>query len=316
VVDGLEVKTYLTNPKVKDTDGDGIEDGAEVAAGTNPLVSDVIAFTNVTVGPFTGGDAGEGIDLDGKFVYAVNVGLVGAAGKVRDADFSAETVPGFRIRSGANIGVFFNANFGDTDNDNRLEKVMQSIRHTPPVDLSMSNLVVGATYKLQLMFGEGCCNRGFDILVDGILLVDDFGVLAAQGEIDGVERGTAGGLVSAEFVAKRPTVTVVLSGQNVTPDLPDHNPIINGVTLELVKESTLPLPAKIQGINRNVTGLALTFGSITGRKYAIDYRGSLEGGNWSEVKGDLTASGDTTTFQDNDPARGAAAHGFYRVRSL
>ena len=314
--DGLEVKTYHTNPAVKDTDGDGLQDGAEVAAGTNPLVADALSFTNIQVGRFTGGDAGEGIDLDGKFVYAVNVGLVGAAGKVRDADFTGENVPGFRIRSGANIAVFFNANFGDTVNDNNLEKVMQSIRHTPPIDLSMSNLVVGATYKLQLMFGEGCCNRGFDILADGVLLVDDFSVLAAQGEPDGIERGTAGGLVSAEFVAIRPTITIVLSGQNVTPDLTDHNPIINGVTLEEIKASTLPVPVKIGGLNRTAGALVLTFGTTTGRKYAIDYRPSLLSGSWTEVSGNVTASGDNTTYSDTDAGRVAGGQGYYRVRSL
>lgn len=314
--DGAEVNTYHTNPAVKDTDGDGIEDGAEAAAGTNPLVADAIVFSNVQVGRFTGGDVGEGIDLDGKFLYAINVGTVGAVGQIRDANFTGENVPGFRIRSGANIAVFFPANFGDSDNDNKLEKVMQSIRHTPPVDLTFSNLVVGATYKLQLMVGEGCCNRGFDILGDGVLLVDEFSALAAQGEPD-VERGTAGGLVSAEFVAKRTQLTIVLNGQTVTtPELTDRNPILNGVTLEEIKASTVPLPVTVSGISRTPTALVLSFGTISGRKYAIDYRPALLTGAWTEVNGNITATGDTTSYPDSDAGRLGAGQGFYRIRSL
>jgi hypothetical protein len=32
-----------------------------------------------------------------------------------------------------------------------------------PMVLSMSGLTVGNDYKVQLLFGEGCCSRGFDI---------------------------------------------------------------------------------------------------------------------------------------------------------
>lgn len=315
--DATEVNVAHTDPKKKDTDGDGIEDGNEVAAGTDPLVADAVTFEKILLDRFTGGDAGEGLDLDGNFVYAVNIGRVGAVGAIRDANFTAENTPGFRIRSGADINVFFPANLGDSENDDRLEKVMQSIRHTPPVDLTVSNLVVGATYKIQLLFGEGCCNRGFDILANGVVLADEFSTLAAQGEPDGVERGTAGGLVSAEFVAKRTALTVVLTGTTVTtPELTDRNPIINGITLELIKDSTLPVATQITAINRITGGVSITFDTLNGRKYAVDYRSSLTTGAWGEIQGNLTATGTSTTYQDTDAGRAAAGAGFYRIRSL
>jgi len=50
--DGLsdqgETQVYKTNPQNPDTDGDGYLDGAEVLAGTNPLVSDKIATSVAT----------------------------------------------------------------------------------------------------------------------------------------------------------------------------------------------------------------------------------------------------------------------------
>src|SRR5687768_12740076 len=50
-----------------------------------------------TVGLFTGGDPGEGLDLQGNFVYAVDVGPSGAGGKVGDAVFTADDVAGVTI---------------------------------------------------------------------------------------------------------------------------------------------------------------------------------------------------------------------------
>jgi hypothetical protein len=50
--DGAEVNTHTTNPLVADTDGDGVNDGAEVAAGTNPKKTN---YSTITVaGSFQG----------------------------------------------------------------------------------------------------------------------------------------------------------------------------------------------------------------------------------------------------------------------
>ena len=38
LTDGEEVNTYMTKPLEKDSDGDGVEDGDEVTAGTDPNV--------------------------------------------------------------------------------------------------------------------------------------------------------------------------------------------------------------------------------------------------------------------------------------
>ncbi len=40
LTDGLEVKTYGTDPNNEDTDGDGLFDGPEIDAGTDPFDTD------------------------------------------------------------------------------------------------------------------------------------------------------------------------------------------------------------------------------------------------------------------------------------
>ena len=59
-----------------------------------------IGTAQTTVGLFTGGDAGEGLDLDGIFPYAVNVRAGNlAVGPVRDAFFLPDTIPNVQVIS-------------------------------------------------------------------------------------------------------------------------------------------------------------------------------------------------------------------------
>lgn len=312
--DGSEILTHKTNPKVKDTDGDSVEDGLEISGGTDPIKADALQFTNVLVQSFSGADPGEGLDLDGKFQYAVNIAGP-AAGKVRDATFTADNAPGVRMRAGAIILAWHSADYGDTPDENNLELVMRSIRHTPPVSLTFSNLVPSTTYKLQLLFAEQCCaNRGFDVYADGRLLADEFNPSVVQG---GAGNTSAGAVVSAEFVALRAQLTVVLNGATVTTEeFTDRNPIINGATLEIVKEGTAPIAARISQVRVDATGLVITFDSISGRKYTVEYKDALTPGPWEIAAENLTAAGASTVFTDSNAARRAKSLGFYRIRSL
>src|SRR5439155_13896985 len=82
---------------------------------------------------------------------------------------------------------------------------MQSIRWSaapakPKVELSV---VPGTTYKLQLPFAEQCCSgRGFDVLAEAHLLVDEFSPATTQG---GAGNTSAGAVISAEFIGGRAT---------------------------------------------------------------------------------------------------------------
>ena len=195
----------------------------------NPAGALNTSATLTTVGSFTGGDVGEGLDLDGNFLYAVNV-RGPAAGPVRDATFTADNAPGVAVTARYDVLNWHGANFGSTTNDNNLEIVMQSIRYETTAQglrATLANLTPGTEYQLQLLFAESCCDRGFDIFVEGQLAVDNFSVLQTQG---GVNNPSKSAVVTHQFVATDTTLDIFLSGLDAT--FPDRNPTLSGMTLE------------------------------------------------------------------------------------
>ena len=146
-----------------------------------------------SLGLFTGGDPGEGLDLEGSFAYAINVGGPGNL-VVGDAVFTDGSQAG--MQGGSSPGATINeanednpwtyvANFGDTANDNNLETVMESIRWNafgthPPLNVDLE-VEAGMPYRLQLLFAEGIWDRGFDIRVEDELAVGAFTIHVAQG---------------------------------------------------------------------------------------------------------------------------------------
>jgi len=112
--DGLsdkdEVITYKTDPLKKDTDGDRLGDNAEIAAKTDPTKADTdgdgvndfdeqrvltdplkkeSVSKTTSVGVITGAAPGQGLDLQGKFIYAFSIGTENEAGKVGDGRVGA-----------------------------------------------------------------------------------------------------------------------------------------------------------------------------------------------------------------------------------
>ena len=78
-----------------------------------------------------GGDAGEGLDLDGNIIYAVNVRGPGNL-KVRDALFTDQAgQPNVVVSAGSEILSWQTPEYGSTANDNHLEQIMQSVRCVP-----------------------------------------------------------------------------------------------------------------------------------------------------------------------------------------
>ncbi|MBM3846926.1 MAG: hypothetical protein FJ405_11665, partial [Verrucomicrobia bacterium] len=241
--DGDEVKKYRSNPLSRESDGDGVGDYEETLLGTSP--GDATSFPrNSAVGFFTGGDLDEGLDLDGTFLYAVNIGTPAAPDPnvARDAAFTSDSeTPGVQVVAGNQIPNWHAPAYGDTDADNVIEYVMQSIRWSaagsviPSVTLTL-DVETGSTYQLQLMFAEQCCaGRAFDILLDGALVVNEYNPSIFQG---GAGNRTRAAVVTHRFVARNSQVTVTLFGEGITtPEFNDHNAIFNAFTLELTDQN-------------------------------------------------------------------------------
>lgn len=194
------------------------------------------------IGTFTGGDAGEGLDLDGTFLYAINVGG-NAVGRIRDADFTGPDAPGVTLT--ATWGATHNREFGDTANDNRLEQVMHSDRYgdpTRPVIVQLANLMPGRSYQLQLLFAEDwTMGRGFDVMVDGATSVDDLNLGGIQGGVSVSNRAV---VVTHEFIAEGSTVTIELNGNQVTA-YANRDPLLCGFTLEALPQKWVSVSTRV-----------------------------------------------------------------------
>ena len=129
-----------------------------------------------------------------------------------------------------NFFGFGGVSFGGAPADIVLARVMQNIVWTPapgPVDVAATGLTVGRRYRLQMFFYEACCNRGFDVFVEGVRISDDFAPWVTQG---GIAVGNAAAAMTYSFVAGDTTLNLRLIGPS--PANPDNNPILDGFTLE------------------------------------------------------------------------------------
>jgi hypothetical protein len=209
------------------------------------------ALAQTTIGTFSGGDAGEGLDLDGSFTYAVNA-RGPAVGMVRDADFTDDSAPGVVINAQNEILTWNSPNLGASAADDAMETVLQSIRWSgspTPVTVQLSGVQPGATYQLQLFFTEECCARGFDVFVEGDLIADEFSpnlYVAASGS------PTAGVVITHTFVADGTTVDITLDGASAS--FQDTNPTISGLTLEFLAAAEA-LPADVPALDARALAL-------------------------------------------------------------
>ena len=189
-----------------------------------------------SLGTFTGVD--EGVDFEGEFLYAVDIGGLGDV-TVGDADFTDGSLLDC-CQSG--VEVFTEdreitdwhtaADYGDPD----LEQVMQSIRWSAePAGIEVElDVEPGTPYTLQLLFAESCCDRGFDIIVEDEVAVENFNVQLAQG---GINNGLEGVVYSLSVIPTDDKLEIVLGNGGTedrpNPAAPDNNPILNALTLEI-----------------------------------------------------------------------------------
>ena len=231
---------------------DPFDEDSECWVPTDPL--NVIAGS---VGTFT---TATDLDFQGDFAYAINVGgpdliddidplVIGdaefIAGTNADIDDVDTNGTGVSMTVQHEIASWFQTvdNFGEgTLDDDNLAFAMQSIRWTNKNDgISLDvNMEVeeGQSYKLQMLMGEQCCTRGFDISVEDELVVDNLLVADVQdGTIDTVANGIAatdtGVSYTLELTAEDTELNISLHGELV--GAPDNNPILHVLTLEKIE---------------------------------------------------------------------------------
>jgi VCBS repeat-containing protein len=252
-------------------------------------------FTTVSAAltSFTGGDAGEGLDLTGNFAYALNLG--GTPRVVQDLVFASASVsdlPGGVTTTGAPTNFNYSAanggnnaaDYGATASDDSLESMMTTVWYDPNWTLDL-DVEVGKDYQLQLIFQEawfnnqGNANRNFDVSVGTpaatTLVVDD---LVLGTETDGASHGGAdsGVVLTYTFTATDSSLRIALD------DVPgaDTNTILNALTLEdLTTTSTLgtltPFTGGDAGEGLDLTGSIVAFNlgetSVTETVQGVDF---------------------------------------------
>lgn len=308
--DSVEVLTVHSDPLVEDTDMDGFGDGVEYLSGSNPLA--LASVPSILIDAFTGGDPGEGLDLQGNFLYAFNIGTNPISGQAGDAVFTADNVPGISIVAANQIPNWATSSFGDSAADNVLEIAMNSIRwqNAPNnVRVSLAGLTPGNRYKTQLLFSEPGTNRGFDVCMEGLVIVDDFVPGAIQGNTN-----TQGTVISWEFTAPDSELNLILNGR-MFPAAADQNPTISGMTLEALSAATPGDGPVIASAIFTPAGVTLTLQGTPGKTYALDYSPSLTAGTWVEVNDNaVVGAGGTATVTDSNAAHLTPGKGYWRFR--
>ena len=89
--------------------------------------------------------------------------------------------------------------------------MLESIRWSgfpSEVTYDLANIEPGTSYRLQMLFAEKCCSRGYDVFVEGEQIVDDFSPQAVQGGINVLDNGAA---LTMDFTASDDVLNIELS---------------------------------------------------------------------------------------------------------
>ena len=177
------------------------------------------------------------LDFSGTFLNAINI--AGNAVTVGDASFQR----GHAGYNTSNANESFqnqiitwggSLNYGNSG----LNELMKGIRwsggtgHSPYVQFT--NATAGQKYKIQALFKERCCNRYFDVYVDGTKIVDDFRPRSAGGDNSASAR-----YLTYQFEAASTNVMFRMSGRTAENSGSrlhgnDVNPILNAISIEAV----------------------------------------------------------------------------------
>jgi hypothetical protein len=283
---------------------------ASNSAGTATGVDQVIG--NFPHG-FTGAAPGQGLDLQGTFVYAVNVGSNAAAGLIGDANFTADNAPGITITAPGStlntVPAWANPNFGATTDAIRLAQAMASIRWTSApgiLTVNLAGLQAGRSYQLQLMFIESCCDRVFDVNVNGATIVPNFRIL------DYGPTGTAV-VIPYLFTATTTNALIELGGGTGGSE---NNPTLSAFTLESLPGSPQAQPFNLVGsIQSPGSAFQLKFTNLSGLSFTVlgTTNLALPLSSWTVLGAPSEAP--LGQYQFTDPQARTNAIRFYRVSS-
>lgn len=185
-------------------------------------------------------DAETDVDLEGTFLYAAGTGYVpaggiaapGYVGSTPTVTFTdADATPGIAIAGAAEYvaGYVLDLSF---DGQVGLDFVYNELIYGAfGVDL---DVVPGQQYKLQLLIFDGFAgsSRTFDVNIEGALAIDDLNVHDEVQQGDPSTGAMRAGLYTYEFTAgdSQLNMDFINIGQG--------DPILNGLTLEIVPEPT------------------------------------------------------------------------------
>ena len=226
----------------------GGNNGADHYTGVDNLrietIYDPMVIHSVSAGTFTGGDAGEGLDLYGSFAYAIDAG--GSGGTVRSAVFIADPGDAATFEGWGTTITEVAAEYGDTANDNALENIVtNSYRSSNSGDTNVggdfNGLTGGQQYKLQIGFRKPV-QAGYSGLCWDVVLYDDAGEASSVLVADNlqVDRSDNSGTVLSCDITLGASQTYLgftvyignKHGEVAPTELDQRYPLYNFVTLE------------------------------------------------------------------------------------
>lgn len=207
------------------------------------LATAAMTRADVTVGTFSGSAIGNGLDLQGSFVYALTMNSSAVGTILDDTRFTdARNTQGVTVASEVYIQDWYHSSYTGSPNDIALGSVMKSISSSfangqpdsQVFTMTMAGLTIGQSYKAQFLFAEVCCDRGFNFYHSGEKLASNFSPYALTGN-RAYNSGESAVLIDT-FTA---TSDAVVFGFGGSANHSDNNPILNAATLESM---TPPVP--------------------------------------------------------------------------
>jgi hypothetical protein len=268
-----------------------------------------------TTNNFTGGDAGEGLELSDTYVYLVDLGGAAATRNIQGYTFTTAASAGLTV---GQTGTPHSGNwgtapeYGATASDTDLEAMMHNTRlsyGTAPSISVDAPVTSGREYELTLLFSDNAAgNRYLDVSVEGALISDDFSPSVDWSSGSNPHTGRA---LKHEFTAGDDTLSVLLTAGGTW----DPNPVLQGFMLKDLGAPTVVVTTFTGGdagegldLSGNMVymvdlGTGTATRTIQGHTFsasgstpgvAVGLTGSGGGNNW----GTLPVYGDTAS--DND----------------